>query len=275
MQFREKVVLITGGTAGVGLACARSLRQLGATVAVCGFEEPEFSSEQVDLALFGDLVNDEFCQSVVSSVLDRFGRIDILVNSAGVGLYAAASDSEPNDVRRLFDVNLFAMLRMVQLVRPHMRAAAQGTIVNIGSIGGYVTLPWSTMYCVSKYAVHGLTEGLYRELRHEGIHVMLVVPGIVDTRFRENVIAGDVPAGVGAIRRVIKPEQLAASIVKGIQYRRRKVTNPWLAYWFELANRLFPSAMDWYCARKWQPATEPTYTFDPVARNRMSRYPGQ
>jgi dehydrogenase/reductase SDR family protein 7B len=253
MSFEDKVVLITGGTTGIGLACARHLRRAGAKVAVCGFQEPEFSTEEVDLALFGDLVDEDFCHDVVSTVLNHFDRIDILVNCAGVGLYAPASDSDLHDVQRIFDVNLFAMLRMVQLVRPHMQAAGRGTIVNIGSVGGCVTLPWSTMYCVSKYAVHGLTEGLYRELRREGIHVMLVVPGIVQTRFREHVIAGRVPPGVGRIRRIIPAERLAASIVRGIEHRRRKVTNPWLASCFELVNRLFPSVMDWYCALKWRP----------------------
>lgn len=268
MNVEGKVALITGGTAGIGLACARRLREQGAAVAVCGLEDPEFLPKDVDFVRFGDLVDDDFPRDFVRAVVARFGRIDILVNCAGVGLYAGASDSTLEQVRRMFDVNLFAMLRMAQLVRTPMRFAGGGTIVNIGSVGGCVTLPWSTMYCASKHAVHGLTEGLYRELRSDRIHVMLVVAGIVGTRFRDHVLAGKVPEEVGRIRRIITPDSLAAAIVSGIEHSRRRVTSPRLANLFALANWLFPSAIDWYCARKLSSRPDAAIANDPVSEGR-------
>jgi short-subunit dehydrogenase len=271
VKLEGKVALITGGTDGIGLACARRLRARGAAVAVCGLPDPRFQPRETDFVRFGDLVDDGFRRNLVQSVVAQFGRIDILVNCAGVGLYAGACDSALEQARRIFDVNLFAMLRMTQLVKTPMCAAGGGTIVNIGSIGGRVALPWSTMYCASKYAVHGLTEGLYRELRRDRIHVMLVVAGIVGTRFRDHVLAGKVPAGVDRIRNIITPERLAAVIVRGIEHSRRRVTCPRLASLFALANWAFPSAIDWYCARKWRSRSDQAPAFDAV---REGRRPG-
>jgi short-subunit dehydrogenase len=93
----------------------------------------------------------------------------------------------------MFDVNLMAAVGMAQQVVPAMRAQGSGAIVNIGSIGGRVTLPWSTLYCASKYALHSVSEGLYRELKPYQIHVLTVIPGIVDTNFRFHVLAGTPP----------------------------------------------------------------------------------
>ena len=141
-------------------------------------------------------------------------------------------------------------MHLVQLARPYLRESGDGFIVNIGSVGGWVTLPWATMYCASKYAMHALSEGLYRELRGEGIHVMLTVPGIIQTNFRDNVLSGTPPPRVEQIRYVIAPEDLARAVVEGIARRRRTVVLPKVARLFAFLNYAFPWLMDWYCEYK-------------------------
>src|SRR5579884_4414431 len=117
MRIHEKVVLITGASEGI--------------VAACG-----------DLYYAGDITLEETRRALVDRTLERFGTIDILINSAGVGLYAPAWCAPIGEVRRMFELNLFALLEMVQLVAPIMQRQRRGTIVNIGSIAGKVTLPW-------------------------------------------------------------------------------------------------------------------------------------
>lgn len=244
------MALVTGGTSGIGLAVAERLRERGARVAVCGLPEHPAPEAKVDRVLYADLTDVAERRRIAGAVMAEFGRIDVLVNSAGVGIYAPGSESSPDLVRRMFDINVIAAMEMAALVRGAMRAAGGGTIVNIGSIGGMVTLPWSTMYCASKSALHAMSEGLYRELRGEGIHVMLVVPGIVETQFRRRVLAGTVPEGVARIRYLISPADLAVAVVSGIERRRRRILTPWLGFVFAALNWVFPAVIDWYCDRK-------------------------
>lgn len=248
--MRGKVVIVTGGTEGIGAACVRALAARGCRVALAGLlPSPEPLPEGV-LGVYGDLRLPEVRQRLVHQTLERFGRIDGLINNAGVGLYAPASGTAVSDAQSMFEVNLWAPLHLVELARPYLRQAGEGFIVNVGSVGGWVTLPWATMYCASKYAMHALSEGLYRELRGEGIHVMLTVPGIVQTNFRDNVLSGTPPPRVEQIRYVISPNDLAQAIVEGIVRRRRIVVLPKIARLFAFLNYAFPWLMDWYCEYK-------------------------
>ena len=143
---------------------------------------------------------------------------------------------------------------MAQIVIPTLLRQGSGMIVNIDSIGGLVALPWSTMYCASKSALLAISQGMRRELHGSGIHVLTVIPGIVHSRFRENVISGTCPEGVANIRRIISPEGLAVSIAESVQRRRKYLYNPPIARLFSLANEFCPWAMDLYIKRKWDGA---------------------
>ena len=159
--------------------------------------------------------------------LERFGAIDILINNAGVGIYQPSWEMPMEEARYLMELNFFAPLAMTQLVVPHMRARRSGMIVNVGSIGGKVTLPWMTLYSVSKYALGALTEGQRMELMRDGIHTMLVCPGYVKTGFQKNVRAGSTPEQVQKARRfAITPEQCAEAIRRGVERDARTVVTP-------------------------------------------------
>lgn len=247
-----KTVLITGGSEGIGAACVKEFRERGwnvATVALPGSQSPGNGNDL--LFLEGDIGSEGTRAVVVKNTLDRFGRIDVLVNNAAVGLYAPPSLANIDLCRRLLDVNVLAALGMAQLVIPHMRERRSGTIVTIGSVGGYVSLPWAVIYCASKFAVHAVSDSLRRELKRDGIHVLKVCPGIVATRFRENVLDGTAPADVEAIRRIVSPEAVAKGVLRGIEHRSNTVYVPQIGRLFTAMDFVAPWLMDWYVARKW------------------------
>jgi short-subunit dehydrogenase len=250
----SQVVLITGGSEGIGAACVDLFTRRGWRVAAValpsdGFEE---IAGPAVLPITGDICDECVRKMAVEKTLDRFGAIDVLINNAGVGLYAAPSDASIPLTKRLFDVNVFAPLALAQLAIPIMRRQGHGTIVNLGSVGGRVALPWSVSYTASKFALHSVNDSMRRELRRDGIHVMKVCPGIVATEFRENVLAGVAPPEVSAIQRVVTPQEVAAAIARGIERKKRTVYVPQVARLFMAMEICAPWLMDWYVDTKWR-----------------------
>jgi short-subunit dehydrogenase len=251
MHSNQRVALITGASEGIGAALASLFREQGMRLALTALPAPDLSEYKSpeQLVVPGDLTADGFAEDLVGRVLDHFGRIDILVNNAGIGLYAPASEAPLALVRKLFELNVFAPLRLAQLVAPTMRRQGRGVIVNMGSVGGGVSLPWAALYCASKFALQAVNDSLRRELGGAGIHVMKVCPGIVATAFRDHVLAGKAPVGVVRIRRVVTAQQVAESVWRGIQHRRHNVYVPWLSKVFVGIDFVAPRVMDWYCRR--------------------------
>ena len=230
MDLNEKIVLITGASEGIGAATARAFRARGARLALTARSADKLAGVAVgsEAAIPGDLLIPEHRRKIVGETLGHYGRIDILVNNAGVGLYAPAHRAGMDETRRMFELNFFAPLEMIQLVTPGMKAHGSGAIVNVSSIGGKVTLPWFTLYSSTKYALGALTDGLRMELRRAGIHCMTVCPGYVKTRFQQNVLHGSVPPALGGMRArwAITPEQCAEAIVRGLIRNAKTVVTP-------------------------------------------------
>jgi short-subunit dehydrogenase len=200
----------------------------------------------------GDITDSAFREQWFASARDRFGRVDGLINNAGIGLYAPPTKAPLDQVRRLFEVNVFAPLAMAQIVAPVLRSNRAGFIVNIGSVGGKVSLPWAALYCASKFALHAISDSLRRELSSEGIHVMKVCPGIVETRFRDHVLSGIAPDRVSDIRRTVRAEQVAEAVVRGIERLERTVYVPQIGKLFTGLEEVSSRTMDWFIARKWE-----------------------
>lgn len=248
-----KVVLITGGSEGIGAACVEAFVSIGwnvATLALPSDHHQALAGPSV-LPVSGDVCDEFMRRSAVEQTLARFGRIDVLVNNAAIGLYALPSEVSVSLSKRLFDVNVFSPLALTQLVIPHMRKQGHGTIVTIGSVGGKTSLPWCVSYCASKFAIHAFDDSLRRELRRDGIHVMKVCPGIVETKFRDHVLAGTAPSDVSSIRRVVTPQQVAAAVVRGIQRKSRTVYVPRIGRLFTAMEFFAPALMDRYLDTKW------------------------
>ena len=246
MQIDGKVVLITGASEGTGAACAAEFARSGAKLSLAARSEEGLRRAGPDALLTpGDLTLEDTRRRVVERTLERFGAVDILINNAGVGCYMPSWSMPLDEARFLMELNFFVPLAMTQLVAPGMRARRSGMIVNVGSIGGKVVLPWLTVYSASKRALDGLTEGQRMELRRDGVRTMLVCPGYVKTRFQQNVRAGKAPDKVQQGRRfAISAADCAVAIRMGVERDARTVVTPRAGWLLVLMMRLFPSLVE-------------------------------
>jgi short-subunit dehydrogenase len=197
-----------------------------------------------DLIVAGDLTRDATRVSVVEQAAGHFGRIDVLINNAGKGSYHSFSETPLDEARDLFELNFFAPLHLAQLAAPWLRKS-NGTLVNVTSLAGEISLPWLPLYSASKFALASLSSTERMELRRQGVRVMTVFPGYVQTAFQDHASGPRPPASVvKGMRYAITPEQCAAAIVNGIERQKRVVVTPrsgWAAIW---ANRFFPGWLE-------------------------------
>src|SRR5580704_10054656 len=251
MQIQNKVVIITGASEGIGAACAAEFARCGAKLSLTarsedGLRTAAASAGAADVLITpGDVTDDGHRRKLVERTLERFGSIDILINNAGIGLYVPAWSVPMEEARHLMELNFFSPLALTQMVVPHMRERRCGMIVNVGSIAGKVTLPWMTLYSVSKYALGSLTEGMRMELRADNIRTMIVCPGYVKTAFQEHVRAGLAPERVIKARRfAIAAPRCARSIRRGVERNARTVVAPPASWLLVVAARVFPAIVE-------------------------------
>jgi short-subunit dehydrogenase len=170
----KKVILITGTSSGIGESCANYLYDLGHKVYGVS-RSPHFNPKFKWIKM--DITDDTEVSSVVNYIVDQEGRIDVLVNNAGIHLAGAIEEISIKEAKQQFDTNFFGTLNLIRCVLPYMRNQKNGLIINISSIGGLMGLPFQGMYCASKFAIEGLTESLRMELKQTGIHTTLILPG--------------------------------------------------------------------------------------------------
>jgi NAD(P)-dependent dehydrogenase (short-subunit alcohol dehydrogenase family) len=178
----QRVVLVTGASSGIGEACASLLAARGFTVYAASRRAPESTGVHV---LRMDVCDDASVRQSVAAILDREGRLDAVVNNAGIGVAGAIEDTSTGEAVAQFDVNFFGVLRVCREVLPIMRKQRGGHIVNIGSIGGLIAIPFQGLYSASKFAVEGFTEALRMEVRPFGIRAVIIEPGDHRTQFTE------------------------------------------------------------------------------------------
>jgi NAD(P)-dependent dehydrogenase (short-subunit alcohol dehydrogenase family) len=188
-SFQGKCVLITGGSRGLGLVLARKLAGAGARVAICARHPGELAAAGRDLGrrpaqileVTCDLRDPAEVHGMAESVLDRFGRVDVLINNAGVIQVGPLDTMEPRDFEEAMRIHFWAPLYASLAVLPGMRERREGRIVNISSIGGKIAFPHLLPYTASKFALSGLSAGMRAELAREGILVTTVYPGLMRT----------------------------------------------------------------------------------------------
>ena len=247
MRLDGKVVIITGASEGIGAACAAEFARAGCKLSLNARSEDGLrrAGGPEALTTAGDICQEETRLSLVQRTLDRFGTVDILINNAGAGLYAPSWRAPMPDVRRLMELNLFAPIALTQLVVPEMRTRRSGLIVNIGSIGGKVTLPWLSLYSASKFALGSWTEGLRMELMRDNVRTLLVCPGYVKTAFQQHAYVGQAPDEVLKGRRfAITPEACALAIRRGVERDARTIMTPRPGWFLVVASLLFPSIVE-------------------------------
>ena len=191
MKTNRPIALLTGASSGIGKASAEKLSSAG--YSVYGTSRRGAKAGQQSFAMLAlDVTSDASVESVVSEVIRLEGRIDLLVNNAGFGVApAAAEESSIAQAKAIFDTNFFGLVRMTRAVVPHMREQGVGRIINIGSVLGFLPMPYGALYAATKHAVEGYSESLDHELRTQGIRVSVIEPAYTKTQFDANFVEPD------------------------------------------------------------------------------------
>lgn len=183
-QTSPTVALVTGASSGIGAAIAQQLHHQGFTVWGTS-RSPRENSQGVSFVVM-DVCDDASVNTAVTQVLNTSGRIDVLVNAAGLGIVGAVEEVSISTTQQVFDTNVFGLMRVCQAVLPTMRTQTSGLIINISSIAGMVGLPFRGIYAASKFAVEGLSESMALELHPFGIRVTMIQPGGFKTQIAQN-----------------------------------------------------------------------------------------
>lgn len=253
----KRTALVTGASSGIGKASAEALARAGFTVFGTS-RKPSGNSEGQVSMLACDVTNEASVASLVSTVLANTGRIDVLVNNAGLGMFGGAEESSVAQVQSLFDVNLFGVMRMTNAVLPSMRRQGEGRIINISSALGFVPAPYSAHYASSKYALEGYSESLDHEIRSFNIRVSLIEPGTVQGSFDHSSLEPDsimteYDAGRAWVHDFYQKSKLTADTPEDVAeavrraataaHPRQRYTVGKIAWQISLLRRLMPARM--------------------------------
>jgi len=187
----RSIALVTGASSGIGLATAELLVKAGYKVYGTSRRGGEASGRAFEM-LSLDVTSDASVDAAVARLMQLEGRIDLLVNNAGFGVApAGAEESSLEQARAIFDTNFFGLIRMTRAVLPHMRRQGAGRIINIGSVLGFLPMPYGALYAATKHAIEGYSESLDHELRTRGIRVLVIEPAYTKTPFDANFLEPD------------------------------------------------------------------------------------
>ena len=229
----QKTAIVTGASSGIGRASAEALAKAGFTVFGTSRRTTADAPNQVSM-LTCDVTDDVAVNALISTVLSQTGRIDLLVNNAGVGLIGGAEESSIDQVKTLFDVNLFGVIRMTNAVLPTMRQHGGGRIINISSALGLVPAPYSAHYSATKHALEGYSESLDHEVRAFNVRVSLIEPAYTRSVFEQNALNPDAPlkhydaarSRAQALVRDVMPTADAPEVVADVVIQAATAANP-------------------------------------------------
>jgi len=244
-DFRDRVAIVTGASSGIGEQLARDLAARGARVVLVARREERLRAlaaalggEERALPIACDVADRAAVEAMVARAAERWGRIDILVNSAGVARHALFKDEPPETFIRLMETNYLGVVWAIRAVLPVMRARRSGWIVNVSSVAGKLGQPDESAYSASKFAVTGLSEALVYELAPLGIHVTTVYPALVRTEMFTPEVLARMPERVK--RTFIEPAALSAAVFQGLARGAHEVTAPRYVGIAYVVRTLFP-----------------------------------
>jgi short-subunit dehydrogenase len=251
-NFKDKVVVITGGSDGIGKALVQQFLTLGAKVATCGRNAQkldqlmtEIQSQQL-FTMQVDVVNQAQDEAFVQAVLDKWGSIDILINNAGISMRALVTEVSVETLKNVMDINFWGTVYTTKAALPAV-LKANGVIVGVSSIAGYRGLPGRSGYSASKYALNGWLEALRTELFGSGTHVMWVCPGFTSSNIRNAALnkdaqaQGESPMDEGAM---MSSEECAQHIINAIDKRKRSLVLTFTGKRTVFMNKFFPAWAD-------------------------------
>lgn len=252
--FKDKVIIVTGASSGIGLACARLFAELGSRVVLAArsmdrlrelSSQPPFVADKT-LCVKTDVTLENDCKHLIDRTLETFGRIDILVNNAGISMRAMFRDLDLDVIRRLMDVNFWGTVYCTKYALPSL-LEARGSVVGVISIAGYSALPARSGYSSSKYAVRGFLDTLRIEHLKDGLNVLVFAPGYTSSNVRNAALTADGSAqGETPLEedKLMSAEAVALRLAKALARRRSSVTLTGLGRATVWAHRLFPRLTD-------------------------------
>src|SRR5207249_3398501 len=215
MRTAKPVALVPGASSGIGKAAALALVDAGFEVVGTSRNISGVARRDEVTFLDLDVTSDESVSTAVGRVIERFGRLDVLVNNAGTGAAGAAEESSVAQDQRVFDINFFGLVRMTKAVLPHMRAKTSGRIINISSVLGLVPAPYMASYAATKHAIEGYSESLDHEVREYGVRVLLIEPAHTRTGFDASALQPDAPLPIYAEQRQAFDRVMASAMEGG------------------------------------------------------------
>lgn len=249
--MKDKIVLITGGTSGIGFALAEYFGRNGSRIAFTGrdlsrLEETEKKLAGLGIESFGiqaEASSETDQRKAVVQTMNRYGRLDVLINNAGISMRALFSELDLAVFHKVMDINFYGTVYITQAALPYL-IRSKGTIVGISSVAGFKGLPGRTAYCASKFAMQGFLESLQSELSRKGVNVLMAFPGFTASRIRENALTKDGRAQGETPReeeKMMQPEEVARQIYNAVVHKKQHIvmtTEGKLSYWL---NKFFPA----------------------------------
>lgn len=251
IDFKDKVVVITGASSGIGEALTRHFSALGAYVVVGArtlgkLEQLVAGLPTGGVAVECDVSSEVDCKRLISKAVDSFGRIDVLVNNAGISMRALFDDVDLEVLRRLMDVNFWGTVYCTKYALPYIQDS-QGSIVGVSSVAGFHGLPGRTGYSASKYAMHGFLETIRIENLKKNVHVMIVAPGFTASNVRLSALTADGSMQGASPReegKMMTAEEVALRIAKGVACRKRTLLMDMDGRGTVLIKKFFPGWLD-------------------------------
>src|SRR5216110_2101019 len=211
-RLESKIALVTGASSGIGEATAERLAKAGYTVYGTSRRGTSVGTRSFHMLPL-DVTSDASVEAAVGEVMRLEGRIDLLVNNAGFGVApGGAEESSIEQARSIFETNFFGLIRMTRAVVPHMRRQGSGRIINVGSVLGFLPMPYGALYAATKHAVEGYSESLDHELRTRGIRVSVIEPAYTKTNFDANLLEPDAQLDEYREARATVSRQLRAAL---------------------------------------------------------------
>jgi len=252
--MQNKVVIITGATSGIGRSCAELFGKAGAKVVFTGRNEKRMEEVKATLKALGvdfmgyimDVSNEEENKRLVDKTIERYGKIDILINNAGISMRALFQDLDMNVFRKVMDINFYGTVYLTKYALPYI-LESKGSIVGVSSINGHRGTPARTAYTASKFAMEGFFESLRTEVMKKGVHVLVISPGFTGTNIRNAALnEKGMPQGESPRdeKKMMTPEQAARAILKGIQKKKRDIVLTTQGKLVVFLNKWIPKIMD-------------------------------
>ena len=231
MNFKDKVVIITGASSGIGLACAKKFAEIGSKVVIASRTEEKIKSiakdisynEDYCLAIRTDVTIEKDCKNLIEKTIEKYGKIDFLINNAGISMRALFDDVKIDVIRRVMDVNFWGTVYCTKYALPHIKES-KGTIIGISSIAGFHGLPGRTGYSASKFAMQGFLESIRIENLKNGVNVLILAAGFTSSNIRKSALdahgnpQGETPRPED---KLTPPEKVADNLIRSINKKKR------------------------------------------------------